>query len=136
VKKKLVLAVALLASASLLLGFTACGQSNQKPRVQTPEETLAKQNNSIVLGEVLAIREQPGGGYAEIDLKVVKSMDVPGVKNNSTKDKVGKVITVLTSEFVAAINVGELVVCYVTLSAEGQQGVYVAKSFFPGKLPD
>jgi len=88
-----------------------------------------------VLAEVLAVRENPAG-YAEMDIKVLESKDVEGVKNNPTKDKVGKVITVLTGEFVAAISIGDIIVCYVTLSDEGTQKYYIARSLFPGKLPE
>jgi predicted small lipoprotein YifL len=127
------LLIAIVAIAFLVPTLTTCGQKDAKP---TPEQALARQNDSIVVAEVLAVRENPSVGYAEVDLKILKSEDVEGIKNNPTKDKVGKVITVLTEDFVAAINIGEIVVCYVTLSSEGQQQHYVARSFLPGRLSE
>jgi len=131
-KSKLLL-IAIIAVAFLVPTLTTCGKKDAQP---TPEQALARQNDSIVLAEVLAVREHPSGGYAELDLKVLKSIDVEGIKNNPTKDKVGKVITVLTGEFVAAISIGDIIVCYVTLSDEGTQKYYIARSLFPGKLPE
>jgi hypothetical protein len=125
--------VALIISVSLLVSVVGCKKESAAP---TPEDRFKIDNDSIVLGEVLAIREMSGGAYTELDLRVIKSVDVPEVKKNLTKDKVGKILTVITQDSVMGLLTGEIIVCYVTVKTEGQQTFYFARNPFPGKLPE
>jgi len=64
------------------------------------------QSDSIILGEIRAVREEATGYPWEVDVLIVSSESV-GDLPNPTKDKVGQVITAKTDEDASAFSIGE-----------------------------
>jgi len=106
--------------------MTACGEKGQKDDIPTTPQEM-----SIIVGRAVALRGPIQESYYEIDIEILQSHDVEGVKN-PTKNKIGKIITVMCREDMSALNIGEGIAGYVTLYKDRQgQQTYLGSGFLP-----
>jgi hypothetical protein len=112
-KIKLRLLASLLLALGLLLSFSFAGCS--QPGTTTPVSTEATpgpgggavvQSDSIITGEIKAIRQQSSGFAWEIDVLVKSSQDADGLPN-PTRDKIGQVITAKTDQDLSSFKTGQ-----------------------------
>lgn len=103
------MATAIILSALML---TACsGASTPKPTPTPPSPPgggAVVQSDSIITGEIKAIRQQATGYPWEMDVLIQSSQSVDSLPN-PTKDKVGQVITAETDEDVSSLKAGQTV---------------------------
>ncbi len=96
-----------------LLVLSACsGNTTSSPTTSTSPSPggggAVVQSDSVITGEIKAIRQQTTGYPWEADVLVQSSEDVNGLPN-PTKDKVGQVITAKTDEDLGAFTVGQTI---------------------------
>jgi len=85
-------------------------------------QTGVEPNDSIVTCKLVAARVSQAGFPWEADIEIFSSTDVPG-SANLTKDKVGKVITVQTTQYLLGTSLGQGLTAHVRLE-KGKQGSY------------
>ena len=105
---------------STLLAFIGCKASPPSPVPVAP-------NDSGVTAKVLDVIQLDGDARWEMVVEIQASEDVPGMVFNGTKSKVGKTMTIRTSENVSELKKGQVITALVRLFAdEHTQGFYWA----------
>ena len=108
-QKSILLVLSMAAAVILsLLTAGACSKSNTPSPTPAPGGGAVVQSDSIVSGEIRAIRRQTTGYPWEVDV-LVQSSDSVGSLPNPTKDKVGQVITAKADEDLASFKVGQTI---------------------------
>jgi hypothetical protein len=91
-----------------LPGLAACSGPASPATTPSPGGGAVVQSDSVVTGEIKAIRQQTSGYPWEVEVLVRTSEDVGGLVN-PTKDKVGQVITARTDQDMSAFKVGQVI---------------------------
>jgi hypothetical protein len=94
-----------------VLILSACSTDSSPTSIPTPSPGgggAIVQSDSIISGEVKAIRQQPTGYPYEMDVLVLSSDNVDSLPN-PTVDKVGQAITAKTDEDVSLFKVGQTI---------------------------
>ena len=117
---KAFLPVLILALVLSLGGMIACGEKSSE---QTP--VPAAPNDSIITGKLVTARVLSEAFPWEIDIEVYSSQDVPGYPN-STKEKIGQIITVRTREYPLGFGVGQSLTAHVRLEEDERDSYYFA----------
>jgi len=100
------MALAIILSALIL---TACSRSsNPSPTPSPGGGGAVVQSDSIITGQIRAIRPQTTGYPWEVDVLIQSSESVDSLPN-PTKDKVGQVITAKTDEALNSFKVGQTI---------------------------
>ena len=98
--------MSLAAGIALLLLVPACsGAGVTTSTSSTPVSTLVINSDSVITGEVEAIRRESTGYPWEVDVLVLTSRDVDGLPN-PTIDKIGQVITAKSETDMSAFKAG------------------------------
>jgi hypothetical protein len=106
-KRLYFLMVALMVILSLL-GLSACSSPASPATTPSPGGGAVVQSDSVVTGEIKAIRPETSGYPWEVDVLVRTSEDVDSLVN-PTKDKVGQVITARTDQDMSTFRVGQVI---------------------------
>jgi len=112
----------------LLAGVAAC----VKKESQGPDPTKVPQV-SVVVAKIVALRGPIQDYYYEVDVEILKSQAYEGAKD-PTKDKVGKVITLIAREDMSALSIGKGVGCYVTMLEDQGKKYYIGAGFIPTRI--
>jgi hypothetical protein len=93
----------------LVLVLNACTSAPAPAPTPSPGEggTVVR-SDSLITGEIRAIRQQPTGYPWEIDVLIQSSNNVDSLPN-PTSDKVGQVVTAQTDEDLSSFNIGETI---------------------------
>ena len=98
-----VIALVLIVSLSTMI-ITSCSTASSKSGGGVG--TTVVNSDSIITGEIKAIRKMTSGYPWEVDVMILSSED-SGSLPNPTKDKVGQVITVKTDEDMSSFKSGQ-----------------------------
>jgi hypothetical protein len=115
------LALATVLAGVLALGLAGCRAAAPSPS-PTPGGGAVIRSDSVVTGQITALKAQAAGYPWEVSLRLVSSEDVDGLPN-PTKDSVGEVITAQTDETLASFQVGEAITANVKLSGDVEHGI-------------
>jgi hypothetical protein len=88
-----------------LLGLTVIACGPQNPGSVAGPGSAVINSNSLIAGEIKAIRQQPSGPW-EIDVLIVNIADIDSLPN-PVKDRVGQLITAKTDEDMDAFKAGQ-----------------------------
>jgi hypothetical protein len=94
---------------TLVITLSACTSAPAPTPTPSPGEggTVVR-SDSIITGEIRAIRQQPTGYPWEINVLIQSSDSVDNL-TNPTSDKVGQVVTAKTDEDLSSFNIGETI---------------------------
>ncbi len=103
--KRTLRALVIVLVAALSLGMLACASKTGTP-APGPGGGLVVQSDSLITGQLKAIRQQTTGYPWSVDV-LVQTSDNVGSLPNPTADKVGQVITTQTDQDMSAFKVGD-----------------------------
>lgn len=114
----------LLVLSLLLIALVAC-KSEPAP-MPTPNPgpsggTIVR-SDSVITGEIKAIRRMSSSYPWEVDILVQDSQNVDSLVN-PTKDKVGEVITTVTDQDMKPFNGGQVITAHVKLTGDVEHGI-------------
>jgi hypothetical protein len=112
-----VLAIVLLSGNLISCTNTSTTTSNSPG----PSKGTLVQTDSIITGEIKAIKSMTIGYPWEIDVLVKSSQDVDTIKN-PTSDKVGQVVQFMTDESTKGLIVGQMITAHAKLTGDVEVG--------------
>lgn len=104
--KRLIIFSILFFSVSVFVMCPACASKPSSNNSTGGVGTTVINSNSIIAGEIRAIRQKSSGYPWEIDVLIQTAQDVSNLPN-PVKDKVGQVVTVETDENMQPFKVGQ-----------------------------
>ena len=108
-RQKNIFLVAWMAVAIFLaLALSACSGSSNPGPAPSPGGGAVVRSDSIITGQIKAIRQQTTGYPWEVDVLIQSSESVDTLPN-PTQDKVGQVITAKTDEDLTSFKVGQTI---------------------------
>ena len=114
----LVAAIALLSIVFLVTGCVPKATGATPPTTSPgPGGGLVVQSDSVITGNIVAIRSEPTGYPWQVDVKVLTSQDV-GTLPNPTKDKIGQTVTFYTDQNAGLFKVGQNIEAHVKYAGD------------------
>jgi hypothetical protein len=112
----------IIAVALLSLDLVSCTKTTPTTITSSgPSKGTLVQSDSVITGEIKAIKSMATGYPWEIDVLVTISENV-GALRNPTIDKVGQVVQFRTDESTVGLKVGQIIIAHAKLTGDVEVG--------------